>query len=92
MAYQTSSTATTVEHRTFQATLFCDGVGGQWQEIQFQRMRNYFDAEGKLIDRAIDPNPIVVLPEMLAGNATFEAMIAALQNLVDDLDRQRRAV
>lgn len=92
MAYQTVCTAQTVEHRTFQATLYCDGIGGQWQEIHFQRMRNYFNSEGKLLDRAIDPNPIVIKPEQLAGNPKFAAMIAALQNLVDELDRQRQGL
>ena len=90
MAYQTTIENLTVEHRTFQATLYCDGVGGQWQEIQFQRMRNYFDPAGNLVDRAIDPNPISIKPEMLQGNPKFTAMIAALQTLVDDLDRVRR--
>lgn len=90
MAYTTKIGGLTCEHRTYQATLFCEGTGGQWQEIQFQRERRYYDADGKLIDRAIDPTPIIITPETLANNPQGNALVNAVQTLVDDLDKQRR--
>ncbi len=90
MAYITTNGTITIEHRTFQATLFCEGTGGEWQEIHFQRERNYFDADGKLLDRVYDRNPIIVTPETLRGNPQGAAMVQAIQNLVDGLDRARR--